>query len=415
MSQIEAIRNAGVWGMNGLFTIRISDGCISELVSQNSRSPDRSVQPDPDKEIDADGGLVIPALVDSHLHLDLAFSLERVPPNESGTLVEAIGLWSEAKKTITAENTCERAIRAIHDEVGYGTGYIRSHVDVASSSGTRLFEGVLEARRRTKDLCQIEFVAFPQDGLVRDPAAVDNIRAAMKAGVELVGGIPHMERCRHDTLTHMKTLFDLAAEFDADIDVHIDETDDVHSLCTEYMAAYTIERGWQGRVTCSHVCALASYDDVHAAKVIASLREARINVVTNPGVNLHLQGRWDTYPKRRGLTRVSELLAAGVNVSAGQDCIRDPFYPLGDGNMLDQAFLLVHAEHQSSPDQIARCLEMVTTRAARTLQLAGYGVEPGCRADLVVYPVADAVELVRKRPSPIAVLHRGIRMNAAAA
>lgn len=404
MSAIAQIVDARLPGNENLHTIRLEGERIAGIEPQAAEEPPSGPNA---ATIDANGGLVVPALIDSHLHLDLAYSQELVPPNQSGTLAEAIGLWSQAKKNITAEDTCRRAIQAVHAEVAHGTGHIRSHVDVASSSGTRLFEGVLEARRRTSDICQIEFVAFPQDGLVRDPHAADNLRAAMKAGVDLIGGIPHVERCRHDSLTHMKILFDLAAEFDADIDVHIDETDDAHSLCTEYMAAYTIERRWQGRVTCSHVCALASYDDVHAAKVIANLRDAGINVVTNPGVNLHLQGRWDNYPKRRGLTRVNELLDAGVNVSAGQDCIRDPFYPLGNGNMIDQAFLLVHADHQSSPDRIARTLEMVTTRAARTLKLKDYGLKRDCRADLVVYPAPNPVELIRTRPEPLAVLFGG--------
>jgi cytosine deaminase len=402
MKNVNSIVNARLLRREGLHTVRIEGEKIARVDEQGEASSGAR-----DGVLDAAGGLVLPALVDSHVHLDLAYSQEIVPANESGTLVEAIRLWEEAKKTITPEDTTERAVRGIRAEVRHGTGFIRSHVDVASSAGPRLYEGVLEARRRTEGLCRIELVAFPQDGLVRDPGAAENMRAALKAGVDLVGGIPHVERTREDSLRHMEIVFQLAAEFDADIDVHIDETDDPASMCVESMAALTIARGWEGRVTCSHVCALASYDDVHAAKVIGGLREAGISVVTNPGVNLHLQGRWDTYPKRRGLTRVEELLAAGVNVSVGQDCIKDPFYPMGNGNMLDQLFLLVHADHQSSPAQIERCVDMVTTGAARTLKLAEYGVRAGCRADLVVYPVGRADELIRVRPAPTAVLAGG--------
>ncbi|MCH8920691.1 MAG: amidohydrolase family protein, partial [Chloroflexi bacterium] len=234
-----------------------------------------------------------------------------------------------------------------------------SGVDVASASQMRLCEGVLAAREATRDLLVIQLVAFPQDGLIRDPNAVDLMRSAIRSGVDLVGGIPHIERTQREGIAHLEQVFDLAAELDADIDVHIDETDDPASRYTEHLASLTIQRGWHGRVTASHVCALASYDDVHAARVMDLLAEADINVITNPGVNLHLQGRFDRYPKRRGLTRVSELLKRGVTCAAGQDCIRDPFYPLGNGKMLDQAFLLVHADHMSSPAQIQQAFEMV--------------------------------------------------------
>ncbi len=361
--------------------------------------------------VDADGGLVVPALVDPHVHLDLAYSADIVPPNLSGTLLEAIEFWSKAKAELSAENVRERAVRAIHDEVGFGTGVMRSHVDMGSAAGMRLCEGVLAARESTRDICTIQFVAFPQDGLIRDPQAVDLVRQACRAGVDLVGGIPHVERTPRTGIRHLELMFDLAAEFDTDIDVHIDETDDPQSMYTEHLAELTIERGWQGRVTASHVCALSSYTDVHAERVMDMLAEARVNVVTNPGVNLHLQGRFDRYPKRRGLTRVSELLPRGVQCAAGQDCIKDPFYPMGNGQMLDQAFLLVHADHMISPDGIRQAFDMVCGMAGRVLGREDHQIVEGAPADITVFAESQVSELIRRKPRPSCVLHAGRRVD----
>ncbi len=361
--------------------------------------------------IDAKGGLVLPSFVDPHLHLDLAYSIDVVKPNVSGTLIEAIRHWTDAKKKLTAANVRERAIRAIHDEVGYGTGFIRTHVDVAVNSGLRLCEGVLAAREKCRDIVEIQVVVFPQDGILRDPGAFEQMRAGMRMGCDVVGGIAHNERTAEDSRRHIDLLFDLAEEFDADIDCHIDETDSPESRCVEYLAARTIERGWHGRVTASHVCALASYGHVHARKVIDLLAEGRVHVVTNPPVNLHLQGRYDRYPKRRGLTRVTELMAAGVNVAAGQDCIRDPFYPLGTGQMLDVAHTLVHADHLSTPRQLEQVLDTVTVNAAKALRLPKYGVAKGAWADLVILPVENGPEAIRLRPRPTAVLKRGRKVS----
>ena len=396
-----AVVNAVLLDRDGLWTVRLADRQIAAIDAQSE-----SVEPAVD-EIDAGGGLAVSALVDAHLHLDLAYSLELVPENKSGTLREAIELWSRAKAELPPENVRERAVRAIRDEVGFGTGYIRSHVDVGSAADLRLCEGVLAAREATSEICTVQLVAFPQDGLIRDPGAVGLVREAMRIGVGLVGGIPHIERTPPEGLRHLEQVFDLAAECDADIDVHVDETDDPASMYTEHLAALTIERRWQGRVTASHVCALSSYSDVHAARVIDLLAEARISVVTNPGVNLHLQGRFDRYPKRRGLTRVSELLARGVACGAGQDCIKDPFYPLGNGRMLDQAFLLVHADHLGLPHQIRQAFDMVCGMAGRLTKQNLSGLAVGAPASITVFELGDVAELVRLRPSPLAVLHEG--------
>jgi cytosine/creatinine deaminase len=404
MATIEKIVNARLVNSDALHTIALAGDVIESVASQKGKVDAPVTQ---QSCINARGGLVTPALVDPHLHLDLAYSLNLVPENRSGTLLEAIALWSEFKKTLTPEDVCERAMRAIHEEVAFGTGFIRSHVDVASAAELRLADGVQQARQHASDLCEIQLVAFPQDGLVRDPKAVDFVKQACKNGVDLVGGIPHVERTQRESIRHLEIVFDIAAELDRDIDVHIDETDDPQSHCTEYLASMTIERGWQGRVTASHVCALASYNEVHASKVMNLIAEANINVVTNPGVNLHLQGRFDTYPKRRGLTRVSQLLSRGVACAAGQDCIKDPFYPLGTGQMLDQAFLLAHADHMTTnPRSQRQAFDMVCSSAAQVVGWKTHGIAAGLDATLNIFPVPDVCELLRHRPVPSAVIRR---------
>ncbi len=399
--ELSAILNARLPSRDGRWSLRFSDGRIDAIepysAGKTSHAPG---------ELDADGGLVTRQLVDPHLHLDLAYTLDIVEENQSGTLLEAIALWTEAKKRLQPDDVRARALRAIREEVRFGTGLIRSHVDVASASQMRLCEGVLAAREAARELLVIQLVAFPQDGLIRDPKAVDLMRSAIRSGVDLLGGIPHIERTQREGIAHLEKVFDLAAELDADIDVHIDETDDPASHYTEHLASLTIQRGWHGRVTASHVCALASYDDVHAARVMDLLAEADINVVTNPAVNLHLQGRFDRYPKRRGLTRVSELLKRGVPCAAGQDCIRDPFYPLGNGKMLDQAFLLVHADHISTPAQIQQAFEMVCGKAAEVMRIDHHAIEVGATANVLVFDVRDITELVRLRPTPQHVIRR---------
>jgi cytosine/creatinine deaminase len=403
MSLITAIRHARLPDRDGTFCLRLANGRIAAIEPEVVAATDSPAE----DTISAAGGLVTAALVDAHLHLDLAYTLDQSPPNESGTLLEAIGIWSREKAKLTAADVCRGALRAICAEVAHGTGVIRSHVDVASSAGLRLAGGVLEARAAAREFCDVRLVAFPQDGLIRDPGAVEQLRESLRMGVDLVGGIPHIERTREDGLRHLALVFDIAEEFDRDIDVHIDETDDPSSRYTEHLAALTIERGRQGRVTASHVCALASYDEVHAARVMDLIAEARIHVVTNPGVNLHLQGRFDRYPIRRGLTRVRDLLARGVLCAAGQDCIRDVFYPLGNGCLLDQAHLLVHAEHMSTPAHMRQAFEMVCGMAGRIVLGAEHAVAVGAAANLVAFDATTPAELVRERPKPRWVLHAG--------
>ena len=401
-----AIVNARRRDEVGLWTIRIAQGRITTLETQGDAGPKAGDLGAADV-IDAAGGLVTPAMIDAHVHLDLAYSLDLLPPSQSDSSSAALALWSQLKPELTVENVRARAERAIRAEVGFGTGILRSQVDVSPAAGLRLCEGVLAAREATQEICKVQLVAFPRDGLVHDPKAVDLVRQALRAGVDVVGGIPHIEPTPRDGRRHLELVFDLAAEFGAPIDVHIDETDDPRNTHVEHLAALTIERGWQGRVTASDLCALSSLADADADRVMDRLAEAQINVVTNPAVNLFLQGRRDRYPKPRGLTRVSELLDRGIKCAAGQDHISDPFYPLGTGQVLEQVFLLVHAEHMGSPEQLQQACMMVCCTAGEVIGLECHRKEPGALANLVVFPVPDRRELVRLRPRPIAVLHGG--------
>ncbi|MGD8452442.1 MAG: amidohydrolase family protein [Phycisphaerae bacterium] len=406
---IKAIVNARRRDAVGLWSVRITQGRIVGIEPQDDTGPRPGVVA-PAEILDADGGLVMPALIDAHQHLDMAYTHGRLPPEAAGTPSEALRYWFEMRDTMTAADVQQRAERAIRAEVDYGTGFLRSHVDVAPAAGMRLCEGVLAACEATRDICKVQLVALPGEGLVRNEQAVDGMRQALRSGVDLVGGLPHRERNEQDGRLHLERVFDLAAEFNASIDVHIDETDDASSTYTEQLAHMTIERGWQGRVTASHVCALSGYADAYAAQVIDLLAEARVHVVTCPGVSLYRQGRTDAYPKRRGLTRVCALLDAGVKCAASQGSINDPFYPLGTGQLLDQAHLLIHAEHMSAPPRLWQACDMICHMAGDVLGLACHRKDLGAPANLVVFPVPDLMELVRLRPKPLAVLHGGRRV-----
>lgn len=401
--------NARRFDADGLWTIAFDGPQIGALRSQSGPVAAAAGWHD------AGERLLTPALVDAHVHLDLAYTLDTAMTDPPDTLLKAIAYWTERKRTLSAEQVRIGALRAIADEVAHGVGYIRSHVDVGSAAELRLVDGVLEARQAAQDHVQVQLVAFPQDGLICDPLAPANLESALQLGVDLVGGIPHVEPTQRDGLAHLDEVFRLARDFNRDIDVHIDETDDPASVYTEHLAALTIRHGWQERVTASHVCALSSYDEVHASRVMDLLARAGVRVVTNPGVNLHLQGRYDRYPKRRGLTRVRDLLARGVLCAAGQDCIRDPFYPLGNGNLLDQAFLAAHAEHMSTPAGLRAAFDLVCAMAGRIVAPQRHGLRPGAEASVALFDAPDVQELVRLRPLPAAVFHRGAAISGAAA
>jgi cytosine/creatinine deaminase len=358
-------------------------------------------------ELAAEGRLVSPAFVQPHIHLDKALVGPTLPPNRSGTLAEAIDLLHTSKRAATVEEVRERAGRVIRAAVLSGTTALRSHVDVDTIGGLTPLRGVAAARADHADLCEIQLVAFPQEGLERDPGAAELMAEAMRAGADVVGGMPHWESSVDAARRHVEFCLDLAVRHDADVDMHVDETDDPASRTFELLVDAAERRGWGERTTAGHLCAMAAWEDDYAAALIARVAAAGVRVVTNPPTNLMLQGRADAEPRRRGIPRVKELLAAGVTVAAGQDCVDDAFYPFGNADPLQVALIVAHAAQLGTPAEIADALRMVTDAAARVLRLPDYGLAPGCRADLVVVDAESEREALREQAPRRWVLHRG--------
>lgn len=393
------IRNATVWGLEGRHDIGITGERIAALEPRIGESGG--------KEIDAAGMLLTPAFVDPHIHLDKVLILREVRPNKSGTLTEAIEIGWERKRTYTVEDIVRRAGEVIEAAVASGTTRIRTHVDVDTIGGLKPVEGLVAARERYRDLVDIQIVAFPQEGILKDPGTEELMRKAMELGADVVGGMPWNERSLEDSRRHIEIAFAIAKRHDADIDMHVDETDDPRARTLEILADLTKAEGYGGRVTAGHTCALAAYPDRYARKVIRKLREAGVHMITNPATNLMLQGRLDKGPVRRGITRVRELLEAGVNVAMGQDCVLDAFYPFGRADMLEVALITAHAAHLSLPPQIETVFRMATVNAARALRVPDYGIAVGNRADLILLPVPDVAEAIRLQTAPRYVVRAG--------
>ena len=358
------------------------------------------------QEIDAAGQLVSPPFVDAHFHMDstLSYGLPRV--NQSGTLLEGIALWGELKPQLTQEALVERALAYCDWAVAKGLLAIRSHVDVCDARLLAV-EALLHVKQRVRPYLDLQLVAFPQDGVLRAPGAMDNLKRALDMGVEVVGGIPHFERTMADGAESVRLLCELAAQRGLRVDMHCDESDDPMSRHIETLAFHAQRLGLQGRVTGSHLTSMHSMDNYYVSKLIPLMREAGVAAIANPLINITLQGRHDTYPKRRGMTRVPELLAAGVEVAFGHDCVMDPWYGLGSGDMLEVAHMGLHVGQMTGQEAMRRCFDAVTAAPARILGLEGYGIEVGCRADLVLLQARDPVEAIRLRATRLMVLRAG--------
>ncbi len=356
--------------------------------------------------IDATGDLVSPPFVDPHFHMDatLSYGIPRI--NASGTLLEGIGLWGELKQVMTQDEVVARALTYCDWAASMGLLSIRSHVDTCDD---RLLgvEALLQVRAQVKDYIDLQLVAFPQDGFYRDPTARDNTIRAIEMGVDVVGGIPHFERTMADGTASVRELCEIAEARGLMVDMHCDETDDPMSRHIEALAYETSRLGLEGRVTGSHLTSMHSMDNYYVSKLLPLIAEAEINVIPNPLINIVLQGRHDTYPKRRGLTRVKEMLAMGINVGWGQDCVLDPWYSLGTADMLDVAFMGLHVAQMTSPDEMRKCFDMVTSANARTMGLADYGLRVGATASLVVLDASDPIEALRLRASRLCVVSKG--------
>lgn len=355
--------------------------------------------------IDATGKLVSQPLIDSHFHMDATLSYGTPRVNASGTLMEGIALWGELKQQQSREDIVARALDYCRQAMGKGVLAIRSHVDVTDPN-FRTVEALLEVREAIRGKMDLQLVAFPQDGWLRSPGGEAQVIRALDAGVDIVGGIPHFERTMADGAAAVRAACRIAAERDLMVDLHCDETDDPMSRHIETLAAETIAFGLQGRVTGSHLTSMHSMDNYYVSKLIPLIAEAGVAAIANPLINITLQGRADTYPKRRGMTRVPELLAAGVTVAFGQDCVMDPWYPLGSGDMLDVAHMGLHVALMTGTDQMREAFQMVTDAPARIMGL-NFGLHPGARASLVVFDCATAIDAIRLRPARIAVISDG--------
>jgi cytosine deaminase len=381
------LRRARIEDHDGLFDVGLAGGRIAEVAPR--------IEAEAATDLDAEGRLVSPAFVEPHIHLDKVGVLPFLPPNRSGTLAEAISLLHATKRAASVEEVAERAGRVIRQAVMAGTTTIRSHVDIDTIGGLRPLEGVVRARAEHADLCDIQLVAFPQEGIERDPGTEDLMREAMRAGADVVGGMPHWESDREASRRHIEFCLDLAVEHDAAVDMHVDETDDPASRTLELLIDAAEARGWGPRTNAGHCCAMAAWEDDYAASVIARLAETDVSIVTNPCTNLLLQGREDSEPRRRGIPRVKELLAAGVRMGCGQDCVEDAFYPFGSADQLQVALILVHAAQLSEPDEIKAALRMPRAGAAGIVGLSDYGVHAGARGDLVVLDAETPEEALR--------------------
>jgi len=362
------------------------------------------------QRVDAQGMLLSPPFVDPHFHMDatLSYGLPRV--NQSGTLLEGIALWGELKPELTQDAIMERALRYCDWAVAKGLLAIRTHVDVCDPRLLAV-EALLEVKKRVAPYLELQLVAFPQDGLLRGAQGPDQhletLKRALGMGVDVVGGIPHFERSMEEGARSVRLLCTLAAERGLRVDMHCDESDDPLSRHVETLAFETQRLGLQGRVTGSHLTSMHSMDNYYVSKLLPLMAEAGLHAVANPLINITLQGRHDTYPKRRGMTRVPELLAAGVNVAFGQDCVRDPWYSLGSADMLEVAHMGLHVAQMTSQAAMRQCFDAVTVNAARVLGLQQYGLEPGCHADFVLLQARDPVEALRLRATRLRVYRRG--------
>ena len=358
------------------------------------------------ERLDARGQLVSPPFVDAHFHMDATLSYGEPRLNQSGTLLEGIAVWGELKPHLTFDALVGRALAYCDWAVGRGLLAIRSHVDICDASLLAV-EALLDVRRRVAPYLDLQLVAFPQDGVLRAAGALDNMKRALAKGVDVVGGIPHFERTMEDGALSVRLLCELAADLGKRVDMHCDETDDPLSRHIETLSAHTVRLGLHGRVTGSHLTSMHSMDNYYVSKLLPLMAEARISVVANPLINITLQGRHDTYPKRRGMTRVPEQLAHGLTVAFGQDCVMDPWYSLGSADMLEVASMGLHVAQMTSQTAMRQCFDAVTINPARILGLEGYGLERGCHADFVLLQARDPIEALRLRATRLKVYRRG--------
>jgi cytosine deaminase len=396
------IRNAHVRDQKELVNIAIADGKICSV----SPGPAGAAR----KEINAAGSLVLPGFINLHLHADKSLLGEVMRPNVSGTLPEAVEITNDFKRNYDPEEVASRAARVVEDGVKNGTTFFRLFADVGTIGGLRAARGLLLVRERYRRHCDIQVVAFPQEGLIRDPGAADLLEEAVREGCDIVGGIPWYEYTDDEARQHIDICFDIAKRHDLDIHMLVDDTDDPNSRSLEYLALKTMREAFPGRVAASHCGAMAAYNDVYAAKVIDMVASAEITISVNAHINLVCSARLDREPKRRGTARVKELLGRGVNVITSQDDVNDPYYPFGKPDPLECASMIAHVAQLTLPRELEQAADMVTGNAARAARLSNYGTECGCRADLVVVGAPSIHEALRLQPLRTHVIKNGVEV-----
>ncbi|TKI04999.1 cytosine deaminase [Martelella alba] len=385
----------------GLWRIDIDQGRFRDIAPAGTATAGEA-----DDILDGDGGLAIPPFVEPHIHLDTTQTAGQPSWNQSGTLFEGIERWAQRKASLTHEDVKRRAWQTLKWQLANGVQYVRSHVDV-SDAGLTALKAMLEVKREAAPWLDLQLVAFPQEGILSYPRGEELLEEALRLGADAVGAIPHFEFTREYGVESLHKAFSLALKYDRLVDVHCDEIDDEQSRFVETVAALAHRHGIGPRVTASHTTAMHSYNGAYTARLFRLLKISGIHFVANPLVNIHLQGRFDDYPKRRGITRVKELLAAGVNVCFGHDDVFDPWYPLGTGNMLQVLHMGLHVCQMMGYEQIDRGLELVTRNSAQALQLTDYGIERGHSANLVILPAQNGFDAVRRQVAPRYVIRGG--------
>jgi cytosine/creatinine deaminase len=393
------IRNARVRGQKQNVDISVDGGKISAVGPKLPAHAPR--------EIDARGNLVLSGLFNLHYHADKCLLGEIMRPNVSGTLPEAIEITNDFKRKYDPAEVAGRAVRTIQQGVINGTTFFRLFCDVGTIGGLQAARGLLSARDKMKKYCRIQVVAFPQEGIVRDPGAAELMEEAIKEGCDVVGGLPWYEYTDEDARQHIDICFAMAKKYDLDVHMLVDDTDDPNSRSLEYLALKTMRDGFNGRVTASHCGAMAGYNDFYAAKVVDMVATAGITISVNAHINLVCSARLDREPKRRGTARVKELLARGVNVITSQDDVNDPYYPFGKPDPLECAVMLAHVAQLTLPHELEQVMDMITVNAARAARISDYGIAPGMPADLVVVDAPSVHEALRLQPPRLYVFKDG--------
>ncbi|TLS34895.1 cytosine deaminase [Pseudalkalibacillus caeni] len=383
------LKNAVLRGRKGLWNILITDGKFKSI-SQDEIQTEEEV-------FDLDGSLVLPPFVEPHIHLDTTLTAGEPKWNKSGTLFEGIQRWSERKESLTKEDVKSRAKKALKWQIAQGIQHVRTHVDVTDPKLIAL-EAMLEVKEEIKPYVDLQIVAFPQEGILSYPNGFELLEESVKMGADVIGGIPHYEFTREYGVESMKKVFGLAEKYDRLVDIHCDEIDDEQSRFVEVVAAEAYRLDIGEKVTASHTTAMHSYNDAYTSKLFRLLKLSKVNFVANPLVNIHLQGRFDSYPKRRGITRVKEMLEADLNVCFGHDDIFDPWYPLGTGNMMQVLHMGIHVCQLMGYDQIVDSIDLITRNSAKTMHIEDhYGIEEGKPANLIVLPASDEYDAIRRQ------------------